>query len=177
MARGFYRIPDHPASRRATQPTNDMKDRKSRPLIYAMNRFAITIAIAAIVGLLIGGVVEAFTISPEVGIRSFAAAALPPIVITYSSFFARPVKPSEQVLEVNLYAIALAWVLVLLMVVDFVTSRFNHAIPLGEFLISLTLSGLIYFIRRLSLRSRLSCAYGILSGFLVHILIFGLPSN
>lgn len=154
-----------------------MKDRKNRPLIYAANRFAITIAVATIIGLLIGSVIEAFTISPEVGVRSFAAAALPPIIITYSSFFSRSVKPPEQALETNLYALALSWVLVLLIVVDFVNDRFNHSIPLGEFLISLTLSGLIYSIKRLSLKSRLSCAYGILSGFLVHVLIFGLPNN
>lgn len=176
MSRGLSRATHHRSTKRATHRTNDMEDRKSRPLIYALNRFAITIAIAAIVGLLIGAVVEAFAVNPEVGVRSFAAAALPPIIITYSSFFSRSVKPPERALEVNLYAFALLWVLTLLIVVDFVTGRFNHLLPLGEFLISLTLSGLIYFIRRLSFKSRLSCAYGILSGFLVHILIFGLPN-
>jgi hypothetical protein len=175
MSRGLSRAARR-AANRVTYRTSNMEDRKSRPLIYALNRFAITIAIAAIVGLLIGAVVEAFAVNPEVGVRSFAAAALPPIVITYSSFFSRSVKPPERALEVNLYALALSWVLVLLIMVDFISSRFNHTIPLGEFLISLTLSGLIYFIKKLSFKSRLSCAYGILSGFLVHVLIFGLPN-
>ena len=175
MSRGFSRAARR-ATHRGTHQTSNPEERKSRPLVYALNRFAITIAIASIVGLLIGAVVEAFAVNPEVGVRSFAAAALPPIIITYSSFFSRSVKPSEQALEVNLYAIALMWVLALLIVVDFVSSRFNHTIPLGEFLISLTLSGLLYFIKRLSLKSRLSCAYGILSGFLVHVLIFGLSN-
>lgn len=171
MSRGFR------ATHRANKRTTDMdNDRKSRPLIYALNRFAITIAIAAIVGLLIGALIEAFAINLEVGVRSFAAAALPPIIIAYSSFFSRSMKPPEQALEVNLYAVALVWVVVLLFMVDFITGRFNHTIPLGEFLISLTLSGLIYLTRRLSFKSRLSCSYGILSGFLVHVLIFGLPN-
>lgn len=151
--------------------------RKNRPLVYALNRLVTIIAIATIVGLLLSTVIQAFSVNLETGLRSLAAAALPPIIITYSNFFSRSVKLPEQVLEVNLYAIALIWILLLLTLVNFITLRFNYSLPLGEFLISLTLSALFYFTKRLSSKSLLSCSYGILSGFLVHLLIFGIPSR
>lgn len=163
--------------RASDRPSNVESNRKNRPLVYALNRLVVVISIAAIVGLLLSSVTQAFAVNPEVGFRSFAAAALPPIVLTYSSFFSRSVKPPERVLEVNLFAIALVWILVLLILVDFITLRFEHSIPLGEFVISLTLSALFYFTKRLSSRSLLSCSYGILSGFLMYILLFGLPSR
>ena len=165
MSKGFYR------------DGNGESDRRSRPLIYAMHRLMFTIALASIVGLLVGAVIQAFAISPEVGIRSFAAAALPPIIIAYSSFFSPSAKRlPERVLEVNLFVIALIWMVLLLILVNTLSVRFNNSLPLGEFLISLTLSVMIYSIKRFSFKSRLSCSYGILSGFLVHLLIFGLPS-
>jgi hypothetical protein len=133
-------------------------------------------AIASLVGLLLSAVIQTFAAGMELGLRSLAAAALPPIILTYSNFFSRSARPNERVLEVNLFGFALLWILGLLALINFVTLSFNHSIPLGEFLISLTLSGWYYFIKRLSLRSRLSCSYGILSGLLLYLLIFGLPS-
>lgn len=163
---------------RSSDLSSDIEStRRSRPLVYAVNRLVIVAANAAVLGLLVSAFVEAFSIGPDVGLRSFAAAALPPIILTYSSFFSRSVRASGRVLEVNLFAIALLWILMLLILVNFVTIQFNHSIPLGEFLISLTLSTLFALNRRLSTRSMLSCAYGILSGFLLHLLIFGLPSR
>jgi hypothetical protein len=163
--------------RASDRPSTVENTRKNRPLVYAANRLVTVIAIAAIAGLLLSAVFQAFAVSVEVGFKSFAAAALPPIIITYSSFFSRSVKPPERMLEVNLFAIALLWILGLLILVNFVTLQFNHTIPLGEFMISLTLAALFYFTKRLSTRSLLSCSYGIISGFLLYLLIFGIPSR
>jgi hypothetical protein len=162
---------------RSPDQSDNREIRKSRPLVYALNRLVVVVAIATLVGLLLSAVVQAFAINPEVGLKSLAATALPPIILTYSNFFSRPIQPQQRVLEVNLFALALIWILVLLILVNFVTLQFNHTIPLGEFLISLTLSGWYYFTKRLSNRSQLSCSYGILSGFLLYLLIFGLPSR
>lgn len=151
--------------------------RRNRPLVYALNRMVTIVAFAAIVGLLISAIIQTFAVNPEAGFRSLAAAALPPILVAYSNFFSRPVKLPDRVMEVNLFAIALIWILLLLTLLDFITSRFEYTIPLGEFLISLTLSALFYFTKRLSAQSLLSCSYGILSGFLVYLLIFGVPSR
>ncbi|MCU0524504.1 MAG: hypothetical protein MUF72_06735 [Elainella sp. Prado103] len=158
--------------------SSDESTRKNRPLVYALNRLVIVAANAAVLGLLISAIVEAFAVGLEAGLRSLAAAALPPIVLTYSSFFAgRSPRTADRVLEVNLFAIGLVWILVLLVLVNFVSTQFSHTIPLGEFVISLTLSVLTLLNNRLSTRSLLSCSYGILSGFLLHLLIFGLPNR
>jgi hypothetical protein len=135
------------------------------------------VAIAAIAGLLISAIIQSFAANPEAGFRSLAAAALPPILITYSNFFSRSAKLPERAMEVNLFAVALIWILLLLILINFIALRFSHTLPLGEFLISLTLSALLYLSRHLSARSLLSCSYGILSGFLVHLLIFGIPNQ
>jgi uncharacterized membrane protein len=153
--------------------------RRNQPLVYMLNRLVIVTAIGTIIGLLLSAIVSAFAVGPETGLRSLAAAALPPIVLTYSNFFSprRSAQSSQRVLEVNLFAIALIWILLLLILVDFVTRQFNHTIPLGEFVISLTLSALISAMRIFSMRSLLSCSYGILSGFLLYLLIFGMPQR
>lgn len=161
-------------SRSPDRPGSVESARKNRPLVYAVNRLVVVIAYAAIVGLLLSALTQAFAVGLETGLRSLAAAALPPIILAYSSFFSRSVKPPERILEVNLFGMALLWILVLLILVNFVMRQFAHTLPLGEFLTSLTLSGLFYFNRRLSSKSLLSCSYGILAGFLLHILIFGL---
>ncbi len=151
--------------------------RRNRPLLYAANRLVIVAANAAIFGLLVSAIVEAFAIGLDVGLRSLAAAALPPIILAYNNFFARSGRSAKPRLEINLFLVGLSWILILIILVNAVTLRFNHVIPLGEFVISLTLSTLFYSYPRLSARSRLSCSYGILSGFLLHLLIFGLPSR
>lgn len=164
--------------RSSDRSINIENTRRNRPLVYAANRLLTITAIAAVLGLLVSAIIQSFAVGLDVGFRSLAAAALPPIILTYSSFFSRSVKPpSDSVLEVNLFAIALLWILILLTLINFITFRFNHTIPLGEFLISLTLSALFYLTKRLSSRSLLSCSYGILSGFLMYLLVFGLPNR
>lgn len=164
--------------RSSDRSINIENTRRNRPLVYAANRFLTITAIAAVIGLLVSAIIQSFAVGLDAGFRSLAAAALPPIILTYSSFFSQSVKPpSDSVLEVNLFAIALLWILILLTLINFITLRFDHTIPLGEFLISLTLSTLFYLMKRLSSKSLLSCSYGILSGFLMHLLIFGLPNR
>lgn len=163
---------------RSSVRSSDENTRKNRPLVYAANRLVIVAANASVLGLLISAIVEAFSVGLEAGLRSLAAAALPPIVLTYSNFFAgRSTRSADRVLEVNLFTIGLVWILMLLVLINFVAFQFSHTIPLGEFVISLTLSVLTLLNNRLSTRSLLSCSYGILSGFLLHLLIFGLPSR
>ncbi|MBF1999591.1 MAG: hypothetical protein IGS50_02590 [Synechococcales cyanobacterium C42_A2020_086] len=166
---------------RPSYPPDDVEGtRKARPLTYLVHRLVIAVAFAIIAGLLLSSLSQAFAIDLQTGSRSLAAAALPPIVLAYATFFSRTSRTPRsagQALEVNLYIIALIWTLVLLILVDFTGSRFNGQLPLGEFAISSTLSTLVFLMRQVSFASLLSCAYGILSGFLVHILLFGLFSR
>jgi ABC-type multidrug transport system fused ATPase/permease subunit len=156
--------------------------RKSKPLTYAWNRLVSATSIAIIIGLLLSLINRAFAISGEAGLRSLAAAALPPLVITYITFFnrspgSRSPKETNKVTDVNLYFVSAIWTIVLLIFTNFVNSYFNYSIPLGEIAISITLSVLVFFSRNLSAKSFLSCSYGIVSGFLVHILLFGLQTR
>ena len=139
---------------------------KNRPLLHAMNWFVVMIAIASILGLLLGAIAQAFGMGLDVGLRSLAAAILPPMLTTYRSFFARSTRPVSRALEQNLFVISILWIMAL---------RFHHRLPLGEFATSLTLSGMFYFNHHLSSRSSVSCAYGILSGLMLYLLVFGPP--
>lgn len=150
--------------------------RNHHPILHAANRLVIVAAHAAILGLLISAVVEAFAIGLNPGFRGLAAAALPPIVLAYSSFVARSGQSSGRRFDLNLFLPGLGWILTLLILVNSFL-RLNPGIPLGEFIISLTLSALLHFSPRLSVRSRLSCSYGILAGFFLYLLIFGMPSG
>ena len=148
---------------------------KNRPLLHAMNWFVVMIAIASILGLLLGAIAQAFGMGLDVGLRSLAAAILPPMLTTYRSFFARSTRPVSRALEQNLFVISILWIMLLLVLLNLMALRFHHRLPLGEFATSLTLSGMFYFNHHLSSRSSVSCAYGILSGLMLYLLVFGPP--
>ncbi len=150
---------------------------KSRPLLYLFNRFVVITAIASLLGLLLASVTQAFGVSSEAGFRSLAAALLPPIFLTYRSFFSRSMRPVSRSLEQNLFLVAMLWIVMLLVLLNLVALRFDYRLPLGEFVTSLTLGGLFYFNHHLSSRSVVSCAYGILSGLVLYLLIFGSPGR
>ncbi len=149
--------------------------RKNRPLVYALNWLVIVVAFAAIAGLLISAIAEAFLLGFETGFKGLAAAALPPIILTYSNFFSRLFKASDGPIEINLFVVGILWIIALLLFVNLVTLQLGDTVPLNELAISITLSSLFYLSRQISRRSLLSCSYGILSGFLIYLLIFGLP--
>lgn len=151
------------------------KHPKNRQLLYLLNQFVVMIAIASILGLLVASIAQAFGVGSDVGFRSFAASLLPPIFLTYRSFFARPSRSVSRALEQNLFLVSILWILMLLVLLNLMALRFNYRVPLGEFVTSLTLSGLFYFNHHLSSRSMVSCGYGILSGLVLYLLIFGLP--
>lgn len=149
--------------------------RRNRPLIYALNWLVIVTAYASIAGLLISAIAASFTVGLETGFRSVAAAILPPIILTYTNFFSRLFKSYDGPVEINLFVVGILWIIALLLFVNLVALQLGHSLPLSELAISLSLSGLFYSSRQISRRSLLSCSYGILAGFLIYLLIFGLP--
>jgi hypothetical protein len=174
--RRFNNRPSRRSGSRSDRRFPEGDQRGNRPLIYALNWFVIVIAYAVMIGLLLSVIAQAFIASPETGLKSIAAAALPPIVLTYSNFFSRATRVSGQVVEINLFVIAILWIVLLLLLLNLFAVRFGPTVPLSELVISLTLSGMFYYNRWISRPSLLSCAYGMLSGFLIYLLIFGLPS-
>lgn len=151
--------------------------RKSRPLIYAFNRIVIVTSLAILGSLLLNLMFQAFVLDIEAGLRSFAAVALPPLIISYVAFFNQAVRPQSSLPDVGFFVVFAAWMLILMVVQDIVHNYLHNAVPLGEFVLSLTLSILAFIARYIPFRSLLSCSYGILSGFLMYILIFGLSTT
>jgi hypothetical protein len=166
---------------RSSEPPDRLREAekqpKSRPLLYALNWLVVITAIAIILGLLLSTIAQAFSTGLETGLRSLAAALLPPIFLTYRSFFSRPILPVSRAWEQNLFFLSTLWVVMLLVLLNLMALRFNHSLPLGEVVTSLTLSGLFYFNHHLSSRSMVSCAYGILAGLVIYLLMVGLPGR
>lgn len=154
--------------------TDQPDRRKSRPLIYALNRLLITFSYAILAAIIVTLVVRAFSMGAEIGVKSLAAAALPPIIITYIALFSRRTfNPSDRFSPVGFYFIFLLWMIALMIVINFVDSYLSYAVPLGIVISSLTLSGLVFLTRKLSFVQLLSCSYGIVSGLLIYTLLFG----
>ena len=166
--------------------TNDFRDRRepndsevlgrSRPLIHAMNRLFITLAHALIVSINLILIVQAFSLDAETGVRSLAAAALPPIIITYLAFFTRSLRSPNHLSPVVFYFFAAVWMITLLLLINVLTRyQYTYGIPTGIFALSTTFSFLIYLARNIPFPSLLSTSYGIVSGLLIYTLIFGIP--
>jgi hypothetical protein len=166
--------------------TNDFRDRKrpnnseslgrSRPLVHALNRLLITLSHALLVSTSIILIVQSFALNIETGVRSLAAAALPPIIITYLTFFTRSLRAPVQLPPVLYFFIAAIWMITLLILVTVLTEYgYSYGYTVGVFIFSLTFSGLLILSRNIPFPSLLSTSYGIVSGLLVYTLIFGIP--
>ena len=154
----------------------ERRSRQTRPLAHAFNRIIISLANAVLAGTLLSQTIKAFAMNGELGIRSLATAALPPIVVAYFAFFSRGVKPAQRSSEISYFLVFAGWIMLLLMFINFEGVTYNLGMLLGQFALSTTLSIWILLARSLSFRAVLSSSYGILSGFLLYILLFGIPA-
>ncbi|MBE9182735.1 hypothetical protein IQ268_29805 [Oculatella sp. LEGE 06141] len=147
---------------------------KPRLPLQVLNVGAVVLAVVILVGYLLYLILLAFSQSGETGVRSLAATALPLITVTYITFFTRLFRLPDRVPVFNFYFVFTVWMIILLILVEY---YFSPTIPLGEFAISFTLGLLVSIGRGTSFRAFISCAYGIISGFLLYIFFFGVPLN
>lgn len=137
-----------------------------------LNSFACICTIIFLLGSILYLVVEAFSQSLWFGIRSLAAGILPALVLYYFNSFTPIFNIKDNNLNVNLFVIYGLWTLFILVlggVWDF------EPLPLFEVLFSLTLTSLLFRIKTHSENQKLaSSCYGVLTGLLVYISIFGL---
>jgi predicted cobalt transporter CbtA len=150
---------------------------QAQPIISIVNRIVITLAYALVASFLISLTIQSFQIGLQTGVRGFAAAALPPIIVAYLSYSSRNRRSQTQLPPINLYFLSTVWIVLLLTVIHVITLRFTQGIPIGEFITSVTLTAMIFLYGRVPFRSRLSFSYGVLSGFLIYLLLFGLPTQ
>jgi hypothetical protein len=135
--------------------------------------FVITLAVGLLLFQLFSSVVVAFSESYWVGSRSLAAAIFPISVAVYIHFLARPQVPvnASYAPVINNYVIFLLWT-VLIIGID--SSYDFIAFPVQELAYACTLALMIArYKRQESVKDLLACCYGILSGALAAVVIFG----
>jgi hypothetical protein len=122
---------------------------------------------------LLSSIAVAVSESYWIGIRSLAAALFPISVAVYFAFLARLKLPTNHSRApiVNNYIFFVLWTLLVLGIDGSVQMV---SFPLEELLYSLTIAVLIWrYKRQDSFKDLLACCYGILSGSLASVILFG----
>jgi hypothetical protein len=118
-------------------------------------------------------VLYAFNQSAWVGFRSFTAAIFPLSVAIYLGFLAQmkvPVRDSRAPI-INSFVIFLFWTMILLGIDG--RNPFER-FPLEELLYGSTIAAMIWRYKyRNSFKALMACCYGILSGSLAAVILFG----
>ncbi|NJP09329.1 MAG: hypothetical protein HC866_07435 [Leptolyngbyaceae cyanobacterium RU_5_1] len=140
-----------------------------------LNFAIVALSSTILAGILAISLVKAFSLGEEAGIRSLAATILPFTAITYIIFFSRSYRPTNKIPDGILYFLFTFWTTALFALSNFLFSR-RIPVHVGEFTISLTICLLIFIFKHYPLRSLFSCSYGVVSGFLLYIFLFGLPN-
>ncbi len=133
---------------------------------------ALIVAVGFLLYQLFSSVLLAFSESSWVGIRSLCAALFPLTIAIYLGFIARlriPDRDSRAPL-INNYIIFLFWT-ILLLGLDGANRLVRF--PLEELLYAATISAMIWRYRS-SYRDLAACCYGVLSGLLGAIILFGI---
>lgn len=159
---------------RSLDITEQFEQRRPRPLVYAMSRLLVNLSYAIIGALIISLLVRGFAAGAEIGIKSLAAAALPPLIITYITLFTRLFRPQSNIPDIALFISSTVWMIAMLLLVDFLGGYPSYGIPLGILALSITLSGLIFLNKYIPFSSSLSNAFGIVVGVLIYTLMFGI---
>jgi len=136
--------------------------------------FVFFVAVGLLTFQLASSVLLALNISSWTGIRSLAAATFPLSVAIYFGFFVQPKLPrrDSRAPIINNFITFLFWSMLL-----FGLDRSNDLVhfPLEELLYSSTLAVMIWrYKSQDSFRSVLACCYGIISGSLAAIILFGM---
>ncbi len=146
------------------------------PVIYdAVRRIAVFGTLLYIFVLTTYLVVRAFENGLYPGIRSSASALLPVIIVSFLFIFHKEVlELLGMVPAVMAFLLSMIAGIVLMVVIRF----FAHTsgIPVAELVLSGTFSILVFSSGSLKEKQVLSYYYGIISGFLLYIILFGFPS-
>jgi len=154
----------------ATKQRNDAFTRGLRGGIHV---FALIFAVGLLLIQLLTSISAAVSESSWLGIRSVAAALFPVSVAVYFAFLARLKLPTNRSRApiINNFVFFVLWTLLVLSIDGSVQTI---SFPLEELLYSLTIAALIWrYKRQNSFKDLLACCYGILSGSLAAVILFG----
>ncbi|PSN17059.1 hypothetical protein C7271_19710 [filamentous cyanobacterium CCP5] len=148
---------------------------RSQPLRRLLHVSATVVAVAYLVFVLTVAVLSGFSNGVGIGLRSLAAALLPPLVAIYLGFLSGvkfPINRSRSP-RINNFVLFTLWTLLIMGLVGIVNPL---GFPLLELLYALTLAAMIWRFKQGGAFAALAaCAYGILCGGLLFTAIFGWP--
>jgi hypothetical protein len=136
--------------------------------------FALFLAVGLLLFQLISSILLATNISSLAALRSAAAAIFPLTIAIYFGFLAQLKIPAQESKApiINNFVIYLFWSMIL-----FGLDSVNDLVqfPLEELLYSTTLAGMIWrYKQQDSFQALLACCYGVLSGALAAVILFGM---
>ena len=160
---------------RFSMPTRQRRksSRTMNTLRGGIHIFALVLAVGLLLYQLFSSVALALNQSYWVGMRSLAAAAFPILIAVYFAFLANLKVPSNssQAPIINNYVLFLLWTMLLFGIDGYSQLR---QFPLEEILYSLTIAFMIWrYKRQESLKDLMACGYGILTGSLASVILFG----
>ncbi|MGB3694516.1 MAG: hypothetical protein WA865_17925 [Spirulinaceae cyanobacterium] len=144
----------------------------SRVFIDILSFVVAIIASAILTGFLAFLIAQAFDWQFWAGLKSLLATVLPIVTIYYVTSFTEITNRENSIPLFNIYFIFTLWSIVLFVILQYFSSSF---IPIPEVALSFTIACFFNFARKSSFQAFLSCAYGIVSGFLIYSLFFGIP--
>lgn len=154
------------------------RKRRSNDWTTGLKGFVSFLALFVAFGLLLyqlsSSVLFAFSQSSWLGFRSLAAAIFPLSVAVYLGFLARMQIPTRESRApvINSFIIFMFWTM-LMLGID--ANNQSPRFPLEELLYSITLSVMIWRYKyRGSFKTLLACCYGIISGALAAVILFGM---
>ncbi len=144
----------------------------SKVFIDILSFVVAIIASALLTGFLAYLIAQAFDWQFWTGLKSLLAAILPLTIVYYITSFTQIISKENTIPLFSIFFISMLWAIVLFVILKFFASSF---IPIPEVALSFTLACLFNLARRHSFQAFISCSYGIVCGFLIHFMFFGLP--
>lgn len=152
--------------------SSNQGSQKNRPVVRILNRF-VTVASFVTLGIfIIYMILNAFAIDFTTGMRSLLAGLLPPLAITYISYFTKVFKGPyrSDIPRINLYVISTLWLIIILLIFNVLYDPENLLpIPIVQLLFSSTLVILITLYKAKDYATALAASYGIISGLLIFV--------
>ncbi len=142
---------------------------------HVLHPFAVFATPLITIGLILLLMVRAFRLSVMEGIRSLSAVLLPPVVLTFVFMYQKSLFVEIGNIPTIIGFIASLVIGIAVMVVVRFLANLSFFIPFAEILLSGTLAMLVFSYISLQKSSVLAYCYGMLSGFLIFVILLGVP--
>lgn len=142
---------------------------------HVLHPFAVVATPLITIGLILLLMVRAFRLSLTEGIRSLSAALLPLVVLTFVFMYQKSLFVEIGNIPTIIGFIASLFIGVAVMIVVRFLANLSFFIPFAEILLSGTLTMLVFSYISLQKSSVLAYCYGMLSGFLIFVILLGAP--